>query len=433
MSFEALGLSPTLLENLASLGYDRPTEIQSKAIPLVLARNDVLGIAQTGTGKTAAFALPLLQILSASASKKVTRSLILAPTRELVSQIHLSLTRYGAGTGLAAAAIYGGVGQTEQVRALREGVDIIVATPGRLLDLARQGHARLGRIECLVLDEADRMLDLGFLEDINAILELLPPEKQTLLFSATMPDPIVRLSQRILVGPELVKASPELTTARNIEERVFFCRREDKFQLLRKLLKEEGRELVVVFTRTKDTADKVKEYLRAHRIAAAVFHADKTQVDRERALENFKAGSMKIFIATDIAARGLDVPGITHVINFELPGDPETYVHRIGRTARAGGAGTAVSFCEELERPMLEKIQDFIQRKLPGEAFKGRPEAAGAWSQEGPIRQVRPPTPGKSQEKSAYVDHSKRQRAPEKGQPKKKPSHPGLRSRNKKR
>lgn len=429
LSFNQLPLIEPLLINLQTAGYVTPTAIQAEAIPHILEGHDLLGIAQTGTGKTAAFCLPILQRLTQGKSQAI-RALVLAPTRELTTQIQLSFESYGKGLGLRSLALFGGVNQKPQVDAIRLGIDILVATPGRLLDLIKQGHIRLGKIEVLVLDEADRMLDLGFVEDIEAILESMPAVRQSLLFSATMPGQVEHLSRKILSRPKRVEVTTNSSTAQNIDQRVIFCKREDKFQLLRKILKQEERELVVVFTKTKNSADKVREYLLFHRLASTIFYGDKSQEDRERALSDFKKGSIKILIATDIAARGIDVQGVSHVINFELPLEAENYIHRIGRTARAGNKGIAITFCEDSEKATLERIQKLINHQLPSESFKGVPEVAGKWTQEGSIRTVKAPTPGKSQEKSAYVDHSKRQRVVEEGGAKPK-AHPGFKKKKK--
>jgi ATP-dependent RNA helicase RhlE len=429
--FTDLKLIKPLLKNLEVLGHETPTAIQFEAIPFILEGKDLLGMAQTGTGKTAAFCLPILQLLHQRSEKSGIRSLILAPTRELASQIHLNLDKYGQDVGLKTLAQYGGVDQRPQVKALREGVDILVSTPGRLLDLMEQGHVRLNRVEIFVLDEADQMLDMGFIDDIYKIVQSLPKERQTLFFSATMPLAVVELSKKILKNPQRVEVSPNSSTVLNVEQKIIFCKREDKFQLLRKILAKEERELVVVFTKTRNSADKVKEYLRAYRLASTVIHGDKSQEDREKALINFKNGSMKILIATDIAARGIDIQGISHVINFEMPLEAENYVHRVGRTARAGKEGTAISFCDESEKNILEKVQKLIQLNLPSETYKGTPEASGIWSQEGPIQTVKAPTPGRSQEKSIYIDHSKRQKVAV-GEKSKAKSHPGFKNKKKK-
>jgi ATP-dependent RNA helicase RhlE len=433
IKFADLSLIPELLRNLENLNYQTPTSIQEKAIPLLLERHDLLAIAQTGTGKSAAFCLPLLQQLSLNQSTRSLRALILVPTRELAAQIQEGLEKYGKGLNLPSVSIFGGVGQATQVDAIKNGALIAVATPGRLLDLLNQNLIRLHKIETLILDEADRMLDMGFMEDIEKIIQLLPSNRQTMFFSATMPPAIVGLSRKILKNPKRIEVSPNSSTVELVEQRVIYCKREDKFQLLKKILKEEGRELVVVFTKTKNSADKVKEYLRFHKIASTVYHGDKSQTERELALENFKSGGIKILIATDIAARGLDIENVSHVINFELPLEAESYVHRIGRTARAGKSGKAITFCEHAEKEILERIEVMIQMRLPTETFKGVPEASGKWNQEGAIRSVKAPTPGKSQEKTAYLDHSKRQRITPEGAPKASKSHPGFKSRTKKR
>jgi ATP-dependent RNA helicase RhlE len=426
ITFSDMGLNPTLLDNLTSAGYQTPTAIQEQSIPVLLEGHDLLGIAQTGTGKTAAFALPILHRLATNHETTVLKALILVPTRELCTQVHNSLESYGKNLNLKSTTIFGGVSQDEQVRALKKGVDVLVATPGRLIDLMKQGHIRLGKIEILVLDEADRMLDMGFMEELQEILEKVPPKRQTIFFSATMPDSVSRFSRNILYRPKRIDATPESTTVEKISQKVIFCKKVDKFQLLKKILKDEGTELAIVFTKTKNMADKVKEYLLHWRIPATVIHGDKDQRDREKALHNFKEGSFKILIATDIAARGIDVQGVSHVINFELPLDAESYVHRIGRTARAGKEGQAISFCEEYEKEMLEKIEYFIKMKLPTEKYKGTPEAPGKWLQDGSIRVVTPPTPGRSQEKASYLDHSKRRKVVKEGEAKPK-VHPGFR------
>ena len=426
--FNELSLIQPLLQNLQEVGYKTPTPIQAKSIPLLLEGHDLLGIAQTGTGKTAAFALPLLQKLSKSAKDVIAlepRALIVAPTRELATQIQTDIQNYGKGLGLKAQAIFGGVDQFEQVGLLKDNVDIVVATPGRLLDLVKQNLLKLKRVEFFVLDEADRMLDMGFIDDLKEIVSYLGPNKQTMLFSATMPQEIADLSKTLLKNPKRVEVTPVASTAEKIQQKVILCKKEDKFQLLRKIIKEEEKALTIVFTKTKETADRVREYLKSHRIAAAVFHGDKEQKERESALDNFKNGYMKILIATDIAARGLDVLGVSHVINFDLPLEAENYVHRIGRTGRAGKEGVAISFCEENEKALLDKIEALIKKKIPAEKFKGSPETRKPTA---PKSQA--PTPGKSQEKTAYLDHSKRQRVVPEGAPKPKP-HPGFRGKKK--
>jgi ATP-dependent RNA helicase RhlE len=426
LSFNELPLIPGLLKNLETLGYSKPTAIQAEAIPLLLEGHDLLGIAQTGTGKTAAFCLPIINKLLSDPQNNVVRVLVLAPTRELATQIQTSFENYGKDLGIKSIAVYGGVSQHPQVKAIKEGVDIIVATPGRLLDIMNQGNLRFHKIQMLVLDEADRMLDMGFQEDIDKIMESLPKKKQCMFFSATMPQQVLGLARKILYRPKRVEVSPNSSTVVQVNQKVILCKREDKFQVLRKILKEEERELVVVFTKTKNSADKVKEYLRFHRIPATVYHGDKSQDDREMALSNFKNGNLKILIATDIAARGIDIQGVSHVINFELPMEAESYVHRIGRTARAGKDGVAITLCDNSELPILDRIEVLIQKRLPVETFTGAPEASGKWHQEGSVRVVKKPTPGISQEKTGYLDHSKRQ-APNAAK-----SHPGFKKKKKK-
>jgi ATP-dependent RNA helicase RhlE len=377
--FTDLSLLPTLLKNIEAVGYETPSPIQAQAIPFLLEGHDLLGIAQTGTGKTAAFTLPMLQHLAGrdfSLTPNEPRSLILAPTRELASQIKASLDKYGKDLKLKNAVIFGGVGQSAQVAALRNGLDILIATPGRLLDLMNQGHLKLGKVEIFVLDEADRMLDMGFINDIKKIVPKLPEKKQTLLFSATMPTEIASLAAKLLKNPKRVEVTPPSTTVERIDQKVIFCPKADKYQLLKKVLAEESTELTLVFTRTKHGANRIVDYLAHFQIHSAAIHGNKSQNAREEALKNFKAGLFKVLIATDIAARGIDVPGVSHVVNFDLPLEAESYVHRIGRTARAGKDGIAISFCDETERDALSRIQKLIGLKLPTDNFKGVPEAS---------------------------------------------------------
>ncbi len=375
--FSDLPLLDTILKNVLEAGYENPTPIQAQSIPSLLEGRDLLGIAQTGTGKTAAFTLPMLQKLSGrdfSLSPREPRSLILAPTRELAAQINEQIEKYGKDLKIKSAVIFGGVGQANQVNVLRNGLDILVATPGRLLDLINQGYCKLSRIEIFVLDEADRMLDMGFIHDIKKVIAMLPVNRQTMLFSATMPNEIVGIANRILKTPVRVEVTPPSTTVERIDQKIIFCQKAHKYQLLRKVLAEEGVELTLVFTRTKHGANKIVDYLNAHQIKSSAIHGNKSQSAREAALENFKAGTIKVLIATDIAARGIDVQGVSHVINFDLPVDAESYVHRIGRTARAGKEGDAISFCDETERDALSRIQKLIGLKLPVENFVGVPE-----------------------------------------------------------
>lgn len=375
--FKELNLLPTILQNLEKAGYEQPTPIQAQAIPPLLEKRDLLGIAQTGTGKTAAFTLPMLQLLSGrdfSLTPGKPRTLILAPTRELASQIKESLDKYGQNLKLKSAVIFGGVGQGAQVAALRGGLDFLIATPGRLLDLMNQGHVKLDAIQIFVLDEADRMLDMGFINDIKKIIAKLPKEKQTLLFSATMPKEIAGLANNLLHNPVRVEVTPPSTTVERINQKIIHCKKADKYQLLRKILKEESTELTLVFTRTKHGANKIVDYLAKFEISSAAIHGNKSQTAREQALSNFKEGKIKVLIATDIAARGIDVQGVSHVINYDLPVEAESYVHRIGRTARAGRDGDAISFCDETEHDALKRIEKTIGLKLPSEKFVGVPE-----------------------------------------------------------
>lgn len=374
LKFNELPLLPTILKNVEEAGYTTPTPIQAQSIPSLLEGKDLLGIAQTGTGKTASFTLPMLQKLSGrdfSLTPLQPRSLILAPTRELASQIKEQLDKYGKDLKIKNAVIFGGVGQASQVAALRSGLDILIATPGRLLDLMNQGHCKLNKVEIFVLDEADRMLDMGFINDIKKVIAVLPQQKQTMLFSATMPNEIVGIANRILKNPVRVEVTPPSSTVERINQKIIFCQKAHKYQLLRKILGDEGVELTLVFTRTKHGANKIVDYLAMHKIESAAIHGNKSQSAREAALENFKSGKIKVLVATDIAARGIDVQGVSHVINYDLPVEAESYVHRIGRTARAGKDGDAISFCDETERDALSRIQKLINKKLPVETFVG--------------------------------------------------------------
>ena len=368
MLFKDLGLIEPLLTALQKEGYTSPTPIQQKAIPVLLDRKDLLACAQTGTGKTAAFALPLLQLLFNE--KHNTRpgniqALILTPTRELAIQIDESFKAYGKFTGLKSLVIFGGVPQRAQTDALRKGVDILVATPGRLLDLMTQGFVRLNDIRFFVLDEADRMLDMGFVHDVKRIITRLPVQRQTLLFSATMPEEIRRLSESILKNPLKVEVTPVSSTAETIEQAVYFVNQRDKKTLLLHLLKGHTINTALVFTRTKHAADKVAKELVRSGIQAEAIHGNKSQVARQRALSNFKSGQTRVLVATDIAARGIDVEDLSHVINFDIPNIAETYVHRIGRTGRAGANGIALSFCDHEERAYLRDIHKLISKNIP--------------------------------------------------------------------
>ena len=366
--FTDLGLAAPLLKALTAAGYTTPTPIQQQAIPHLLTGTDLLGIAQTGTGKTAAFALPILHRLMAQPrpyERRSTRVLVLAPTRELAAQIAESFRTYGRQTSLRVALIFGGVPKGRQITSLANGVDVIVATPGRLLDLFGEGHVRLDRTEVLVLDEADHMLDLGFVVPIKRIARELPAARQTLFFSATMPKEIQVLADAMLKNPVRVSVTPVATTAERIEQSVVFVNQSEKRIVLTRMLKNPEMGRTLVFARTKHGADRIVQHLNAAGLAASAIHGNKSQGQRERALSDFKRGSVPVLIATDIAARGIDVDGVTHVINFDLPDVPEAYVHRIGRTARAGAAGRAISLCDDGERAQLRGIEKLIRARLP--------------------------------------------------------------------
>jgi ATP-dependent RNA helicase RhlE len=389
ISFSELGVTEPLCRALAARNYDIPTPIQSQTIPLLLQGRDILGVAQTGTGKTASFALPVLQLLGQPDGPRGARALVLAPTRELAIQIADGFKAYGANTNLRLAVIFGGVSQRDQVKRLRRGVDIIVATPGRLLDLMSQGHVKLGAIQHLVLDEADRMLDMGFIRDVRKIVAALPQERQSLLFSATMPAEVTRLSQDILYKPTRIEIAAKAVTLDAVRQGVHFVDAKAKFSLLRDLLADKSLSRVIVFTRTKHRANRVADNLVKVGIAAEAIHGNKSQGARQRALEIFRKGKARVLVATDIAARGIDVVGVTHVINFELPNEPEGYVHRIGRTARAGAGGAAISFCDASEYAYLRDIESLIKmpisvdggerptgvvRAKPAQKGRGRPK-----------------------------------------------------------
>jgi ATP-dependent RNA helicase RhlE len=372
MSFQYLGLSQPVLKALAQKNYSEATPIQLQAIPVVLGGHDLLGIAQTGTGKTAAFMLPSIDTLVEK--RKVPRPgtcrmLVLAPTRELASQIAESARAYSRFCNLSVTTAFGGVPINKQRRALERGVDVLVATPGRLLDLVDQRFLSLREVEILVLDEADQMLDLGFIHALNAIAKMVPEKRQTLFFSATMPPPIRKIAERFLTKPQEVRVAPAATTAERVDQYVSFLQNGEKQALLTLMLRtgysERGNmERVLIFTRTKRGADKVVRALGANGIAAAAIHGNKSQPQREAALAAFRSKEVPVLVATDIAARGIDIPGVSHVINFELPNVPEQYVHRIGRTARAGAAGVAIAYCAEDERPFLRDIEKLTRQKI---------------------------------------------------------------------
>jgi ATP-dependent RNA helicase RhlE len=366
MTFESLGIIDPIVRALHDQGYTRPTPIQEQSIPILLRGKDLLGAAQTGTGKTCAFAVPILQHLQKQTSSrdKAVRALVVAPTRELALQISESFTAYGKYTHLKNTVIFGGVNQNRQTRALERGVDILVATPGRLLDLIGQGYISLDKIEYFVLDEADHMLDMGFIHDIRKIIKLLPRKRQSLFFSATMSKEAVDLSRQILGQPEKVEIKPQQTTAERVEQAIYFVGKKSKRKLLLHLLKTEDMESTLVFSRTKHGADRIVRELNKAKIAAAAIHGNKSQNARQRALGKFKDGEINVLVATDIAARGIDVDELSHVVNFDLPNVPETYVHRIGRTGRAQASGVAVSFCDKVEKAYLKDIQKLIDQKI---------------------------------------------------------------------
>ncbi|MCR9244672.1 MAG: DEAD/DEAH box helicase [bacterium] len=367
-TFAAFELLRPLLRAIQDQGYDTPTPIQAQAIPHLLDGRDLLGIAQTGTGKTAAFALPILDFLAGDPQPRMARRptvLVLTPTRELAAQIGESFAGYGRHLDVRHTVIFGGVGQAPQVKAVRRGVDVLVATPGRLIDLMEQGHLDLCDIEVFVLDEADRMLDMGFVHSVRKIIAKLPRERQTLLFSATMPDEITRLAATILRDPVRVEVTPPATTVERIEQSVRFVEKKGKPGMLVEILDDSSLERVLVFTRTKHGADRVVKHLKKNDESAAAIHGNKSQGARNRALDGFRSGDVRVLVATDLAARGIDVPEITHVINFDLPNVPETYVHRIGRTARAGRDGIAISFCASDEREYLADIEKTTRTSIP--------------------------------------------------------------------
>jgi ATP-dependent RNA helicase RhlE len=368
MQFSELGLIPPIAQAVAAEGYVAPTPIQAKAIPHVLAGRDLLGLAQTGTGKTAAFALPILQRLAhitPGRGHRPTRCLVLTPTRELAAQIGESFATYGKHLPLRYTVIFGGVGMEPQKQALRNGIDILVATPGRLLDLAGQGLVDLRGLEVFVLDEADRMLDMGFIHDVRRVIGLLPSRRQTLFFSATMPREAQELADRLLHDPETVAVAPPSTTVEKVDQEVFMVEKADKRALLVDVLRDSAMRRVLVFSRTKHGANRIAEHLVKANVGAEAIHGNKSQNARERALSNFKAGRIRVLVATDIAARGIDIDDVTHVVNFDVPEVPETYVHRIGRTARAGASGMALSFVDADERVDWRNILKLVRQDIP--------------------------------------------------------------------
>ncbi|WP_369769379.1 DEAD/DEAH box helicase [Flavobacterium sp. WC2416] len=400
MSFNSLGLSDALLKAISKKGYTTPSPIQQKSIPPILEGKDVLASAQTGTGKTAGFTLPILQILSQGKhlSHRPIRALILTPTRELAAQILANIKEYGEFLDLRSTVIFGGVNQKPQVAQLRQGIDILVATPGRLIDLQNQGLITLNKVEILVLDEADRMLDMGFLRDIERIMKVLPTKRQNLMFSATFSKDIKKLAMGILNHPVQVEATPENTTVDAITQKVYPVAKEKKTELVIKLITEGNWKQILVFTRTKQGANKLTESMISAGIQAAAIHGNKGQGARTKALAGFKNGSLTALVATDIAARGLDIPLLPHVVNFELPNIPEDYVHRIGRTGRAGANGEAISLFSPDETVFLRDIEKLIGMKLPKENIKGfepDPNASTEPIKQGQGRQQRNSTPRK--------------------------------------
>ena len=369
MSFEKLNLIEPIYRALKTEGYTKPTPIQEQAIPILLERGDLLGCAQTGTGKTAAFAIPILQLLHNDElfvkGPQGIKALILTPTRELAIQIGESFAAYGKNLRIKHTVIFGGVSQQSQTNALRSGVDILIATPGRLLDLMNQRHVKLDHLKMLVLDEADRMLDMGFIHDVKKIISRVPAKRQTIFFSATMPAEISILANTILTNPKRVEVTPVASTANTIQQKIYFVDKGNKRKLLRDLLEDKSIATALVFTRTKHGADRVAKDLNQSGIKSEAIHGNKSQNARQRALSNFKAQITRVLVATDIAARGIDIDELSHVINFELPNVPETYVHRIGRTGRAGASGISISFCDEEEKEYLRDIQKLIGKTVP--------------------------------------------------------------------
>jgi len=394
MTFKELNIIEPILKALIEEGYSTPTPIQQEAIPVILNDSDILGCAQTGTGKTAAFTIPILQKLYGNVKmgrSKEIKALILTPTRELAIQIGESFSAYGKFTSLKHTVIFGGVGQRPQTETLRNGVDILIATPGRLLDLINQGFVHLKTLDFFVLDEADRMLDMGFIHDIKRILPLLPKKRQTLFFSATMPSEIATLARSILTNPVKVEVTPVSSTVDSIDQSLYFVEKVDKTALLIDLLQDDSKESVLVFSRTKHGADKIAKSLVKAGIGSEAIHGNKSQNARQRALSNFKERTTRVLIATDIAARGIDIDQLSHVINFDLPEVPETYVHRIGRTGRAGYSGIAMSFCDSGEAQQLKDIQKLIGKQISvvrGHGFESKMDSRTPVSTKAPDKKT---------------------------------------------
>jgi ATP-dependent RNA helicase RhlE len=388
MSFSTFGLNPKLLQSIADTGYTQPTPIQSAAIPRVLAGRDVIGIAQTGTGKTAAFVLPLLERISTRPPSRNARALIVAPTRELALQIDENVRILGRHMRIRCATIFGGVGENPQIDAVRRGVDVIVATPGRLLDLMSAGHVSLREVEIAVLDEADRMLDMGFLPQIRRVVKALPKQRQTLLFSATLSSDIEKITKEFLQSPETVEIGRRSNPADSVTQFLYPVPKSRKVDLLAHLLRDQTLDSVLVFSRTKHGADKIVRKLKAHRIDAAALHSNRSQSQRVAALDAFKSGRARVLVATDIASRGIDVEGISHVVNFDFPMHPEDYVHRIGRTGRADAVGDAISFVTPDDEPYVRDLEKMTKKTIARKRVEGfdYSEAAGS----APSHQPRP-------------------------------------------
>lgn len=382
--FKELHLNPKIQDALEAKGYVTPTPIQQQSIPHLLKGKDLLGIAQTGTGKTAAFSLPIIDNLAKSniqVRPNNMRTLILTPTRELASQIADNIKLYSKGLGLRHIVLFGGVSINNQIKELKRGFDIVVATPGRFLDLKNQGHIRMSQVETFVLDEADRMLDMGFIHDVKKVIAALPDKRQTLLFSATMPRDIASLAQSMLKDPVTVEVTPQATTVEKIDQKIHLVEKGNKPALLKSILKGEDAKTVLIFSKTKHGANRIVDFLEKESIKSAAIHGNKSQNAREKALNDFRKGTMKVLVATDIAARGIDIPSITHVINYDIPQDPASYVHRIGRTARAGRNGVAISFCDRSEKELLREVEKTIKYNIPIDdthAFHGVKAAPGA-------------------------------------------------------
>ncbi|HMA48776.1 MAG TPA: DEAD/DEAH box helicase, partial [Magnetospirillaceae bacterium] len=386
-TFTDLGLMAPICQAVAAEGYETATPIQEQAIPVVLSGQDVLGLAQTGTGKTAAFSLPILHRLAEAKKRpgpKKVRCLVLTPTRELAVQVGASFATYGVHLRFKRTVITGGVGFTPQMNALAGGLDIVVATPGRLLDLAQRGYAQLDEVECFVLDEADRMFDMGFINDIKKIIAMLPKQRLNLLFSATMPPAVAQLAEQTLRNHKRIEVTPASSTVERIEQKVMFVQKDKKKDLLVSVLKEQNINRVIIFTRTKHGANRLAEQLGKHGVTAEAIHGNKSQGARQRALSEFQTGKVRALVATDIAARGIDVDGVSHVVNYELPNEPESYVHRIGRTARAGAEGVALSFCDMEEIAYLRAIEKVIRQTVPGDEDHAFHDAATAGQRNSP-------------------------------------------------